>query len=52
MWGPSTKLEVESCSRDSVVMDAEAGRFQEVAGVSIVALGCQRSVVDTSTIDS
>ena len=40
-----------SC-RTSVVKDEEAGRFREVAGMSIIAVGCLRSAVDTSNVDS
>ena len=35
-----------------MVKGEEAGRFREVAGVSIVAAACPCSAVDTSTIDS
>ena len=40
-----------SC-RASVVKGKEAGRFHEVAGVSIVAAACPRHAVDTSTVES
>ena len=39
-------------TRALVVRGGEAGRFREVAGVSIVAAACPRSAVDTSTVDS
>ena len=40
-----------SC-RASMVRGEEAGRFCEVACVSIIAAACLRSAVDTSTVDS
>ena len=40
------------CWRVSEVRGKEAGRFREVASVSIVAAVCLHSAVGTSTVDS
>lgn len=52
VWGPSTKckalfLALAVSCRASVVRSEDAGRFCEVADVSIVVAGCLHSVVDT-----